>query len=263
MILAKADRMKTAKRMAIQRLYRKQGIQPCPSAKKFGCPQKDKCFDRADEMEFYTGTRPYIGAHYGEAKVWGRSIRVLFVAMDRGGKGFPKRFANTQGAFRTAAEEARLKGHSNAHMGGTSQLMECLVKSKNCFQQFALTNAVKCVARTGRMDSMSNATRKKQYREHLRKEIKLLCPHLVITQGGFAGETVLKLFQTNVAEKFSGPVRGKAEVRLSEFVILTTPHPARMPGWKWKLEWKKGLPKFLQKAVERARIEVRNQRHRS
>ena len=60
-------------------------------------------------------------------------MRILFVAMERGGTFDPFRkdapneptFAHTQMNFRRATEL-----RENAHMGGTSELMECLVDDK-------------------------------------------------------------------------------------------------------------------------------------
>lgn len=246
-MICNQDRMKTTRRTAIQKVYRKQGIEPS-SRKYFGCPEdscpKNKCLAR--DRKYWTGTWPYIGAHYGEAKVLGRSIRVLFVAMDRGGKKPPEReFADTQKVFRERTVEPQ-----NPHMGGTSQLMGCLVESEDrelYSGQFALTNAVKCVKATGRMSCGATQKMFDKCSEHLSEEIRVLRPHLVITQGVKPGETILDLeepFEPRLIRSFG---KGKAKVlRGSSFIILTTPHPAFKPRWKTK---NGPLPKFLQNAV--------------
>ena len=102
-------------------------------------------------------------------------------------------FAHTQMKFREGAEQ-----RWNPHMGGTSQLMESLVNQKeaqSCPYQFALTNAVKCVAATGNQRSESTPIMKGNCAEHLRYEIECLRPHLVITQGDPPKETLFKMFQ--------------------------------------------------------------------
>lgn len=258
----KADRMRTAERTAIKALYRTQGIRPSRRMKDFGCPNLEKyCSSsqqgRNSRVRFCTGTWMYIGANYGNAQVAGRSIGVLFVAMERGGTFRPEseEFADTQRNFRNAAES-----RWNPHMGGTSQLMECLVGCEDrqlYSQQFALTNAVKCVQATNSQKSSSTATMVSKCSEHLRKEIECLKPHLVITQGDHPRQTVLELFDPKHVQNFSGQA-GEAEVMLAEnFVILTTPHPARKPGWRWK---KGPLPEFLRNAVNCAIAEVKRRR---
>jgi uracil-DNA glycosylase len=154
--------------------------------------------------------------------------------------------------FREGAEQ-----RWNPHMGGASQPMECLVDSEeaqSCPHQFALTNAVKCVAATGSQRSESTPVMKGNCAEHLRSEIDCLRPHLVMTQGNPPKITLFKMFHPlrHLAE-FSGPA-GTAQIATAhQFVILTTPHPARKSGWRWK---RGPLPEFLQQAVKRAAEEV-------
>jgi uracil-DNA glycosylase len=251
-----SDQMKTAQRTAVQKLYRKLSIEP--SSSRLFCRPEKKCQCLAQGRSYWTGTWPYIGANYGKAKVSRLSIRILFVAMERGAKKAPeKKFTETQKVFRECTESPQ-----NPHMGGTSQLMGCLLEGEgrqSYSRKFALTNAVKCVRRTGNQNSSSTATMISECGEHLREEIMDLRPHLVITQGVHPGKTVVKLFKADSLETFPNKRRGKrmrgeAEVLLANqagrrFVILTTPHPAHMPGWKWSREWKEGLPKFLQNAL--------------
>jgi uracil-DNA glycosylase family 4 len=250
-----ADRTKTAARTAIKRLYQRQHILPSAHQKDFRCSHLDDC--SGSRSELCTGNWPYIGAHYGEARVSGRRLRILFIAMERGGKSSYESFSQTQRGFRIYAE-----GLKNPHMGGTAQIMKFLVDNNKQSQlhtrQFALTNAVKCVEATGSQQSSSTATMISKCSEHLTEEIKCLKPHLVITQGCHPSQTIVELFHPKCVKRFRGQA-GKAEVRLGEhlgyhFVILTTPHPAHKPGWAWK---NGPLPKFLQNAVNCAIVEVK------
>src|SRR5256885_6570474 len=83
-----SDRTETADRMDIIDLYAARGIVPCPHGGEFRCPHAESCsmMARRHGREFHTGTWPYVGADYGKARVSGYLIRVLFVAMERGGK---------------------------------------------------------------------------------------------------------------------------------------------------------------------------------
>jgi uracil-DNA glycosylase len=177
--------------------------------------------------------------------------------MERGGKFRPEseKFADTQRNFRNAAEL-----RWNPHMGGTSQLVECLVECSDrqlYSTQFALTNAVKCVHATNSQKSSSTGTMIGRCSGHLMAEIERLNPHLVITQGDHPRETVLGLFDWKPVKKFTGQA-GEAEVMLTDdFVILTTPHPARKAGWRWSGG---PLPKFLQNAVHCAIAELKRDR---
>ncbi len=256
---SKADRMETADRIGIMELYVTRGIVPCPPGGEFRCPHVEPCsmIARRHGREFHTGTWPYVGAGYGKARVSGRLTRVLFVAMERGGtfNPFPEdepTFADTQMNFRRAAEL-----RCNAHMGGTSELMECLVDDKEAqlySEQFALTNAVKCVEFTNSQDSPSTSTMMSNCAEHLRAEIILLRPHLVITQGNHPRDIMLRLFHPlRLAEQFSGRAGAAAVLVGEQFVLLTTPHAARRSGWRWK---RGPLPEFLQDAMRRAAKEL-------
>jgi len=251
------DTVGTKPRAAIRELYDRLCITPCLGLQDFRCPHLPECSPKPgrSDVPFHTGTWPYIGACYGQARVLGNLIRILFVAMERGGQYNPAEeptFSDTQWAFRDSAENRR-----NPHMGGASQLMEYLVEDKvpDVYStQFALTNAVKCVEYTKRMNSTSTPTMIRNCAEHLRVEITLLQPHLIVTQGRHPTNTVQQLFPglTPVAE-FVGDAGRSAVLVGKRFVVLTTPHPARKIGWRWK---RGPLPTFLQDAVRRAQ-EVR------
>jgi hypothetical protein len=124
------DTIETSDRVAIQALYKRLAIAPTISSTEFGCTHLDNCSRRCREggRRFHTGTWPYVGAHYGSATVDGYIARILFVAMERGGRHDPAEelaFADTQWAFRTSMEERK-----NPHMGGVAEIIHCSSRSR-------------------------------------------------------------------------------------------------------------------------------------
>jgi uracil-DNA glycosylase family 4 len=116
----------------------------------------------------------------------------------------------------------------------------------------ALTNAVKCSAQTGSMTT--NATREmiEACASHLLREIQLLVPDLIVTQGDHPTTTVTRLTHgLRPVSQYVGTSRGRASVTENDnLVILATPHPARLPGLKWTRDV---LPDFLEEATASAR----------
>src|SRR5262249_55815209 len=138
----------TKSRKELQKLYSERGIVPAP--RDFACPNLPSCSQAANH-KLITGAWAYIGTGYGRARVNGRPVKILFVAMDRGGyRGADQEtFAQTQHRFRCGTETS-----SNPHMRGVHLLLRELVDDKNpasFSRQYALTNAVKCARETGRM----------------------------------------------------------------------------------------------------------------
>jgi uracil-DNA glycosylase family 4 len=177
--------------------------------------------------------------------------------MERGGTYNPldePRFYDTQRNFRCA-----LLKRTNAHMGGVATILSRLVDDKAPevhAHQYALTNAVKCVWSTGTMNSTSTPEMARNCASHLRAELDLLQPHLIVTQGGHPRHTLLGLLpELSEVAVFVGP-RRKAQVFSSRrVVVLATPHPARCPGFRYKADV---LPVFLEAAVARTRDEVKS-----
>src|ERR1051326_6816173 len=232
------DTLVTAYRNSISELYLRNGITPCEQMEDFSCAYRSKCSSKPPrpELVFHTGTWPYVGALYGNARVQGNPVRILFVAMERGGKFTPaeeKTFADTQYDFRYSAEQSQ-----NPHMGGVSQLMKALVDNEDKKKSsilFALTNAVKCVWGTNSMDSDSTDIMIQNCADHLQAEIAVLKPHLIITQGVHPTNTIRRLLpaRTSIAD-FTGDAGTSSLFVCKNIVVLTTPHPARKKGWAWK-----------------------------
>lgn len=256
--LLEGDHRDTEFRRKIQQFYAENGLEPTELGESFGCKFLSDCAISCPEegLCLHTGTWPYIGSEYGEATIYGSRARILFIAMERGGRFNPSNeptFSHTQNAFREGAETRH-----NPHMGGTSQLIEALIDENNrrrCSSVFALTNAVKCVWNTENQNSCSTSAMKSKCAEYLLGEIEALHPHLIITQGDHPATTLRRLYPSLTAlGEFSGAA-GSATVMSGEnFILMTTPHPARKKGWRWK---KGPLPDFLIDAASGAREAVK------
>jgi uracil-DNA glycosylase len=121
-------------------------------------------------------------------------------------------------------------------------------------RQFALTNAVKCVEYTGRMDSGSTTTMIVNCASHLRAEIDALIPDLIITQGDHPRNAVSRLLGPLRSVADFADEAGRSEIRAAgSRLVVTTPHPARLTGLGWKSG---GLPAFLDAAIRRARMSL-------
>lgn len=244
------DEALTAERVSLCSLYAGRGV--VPSRGSFCCPLHTDCAGISGPL--ITGTWAYVGTGFGRATINGQSVRILFVAMDRGGyEGADvEAFADAQREFRSGAFAP-----TNPHMGGVHLLMRALVdeKSPEVYSlQFALTNAVKCARATDRMETRVTGTMVQNCRGHLAAEIDLLAPDLIITQGTHPAITCKTLLgELALIARFKGDVRGTAELyRNHHTILLTTPHPARLKG----LRWRQGrLPEFLVNAATRVRHE--------
>lgn len=144
-------------------------------------------------------------------------------------------------------------------MGGVHLLLRDLVDERDpaVFSlQFALTNAVKCARATDRMATGVTSSMIGNCAAHLKQEIEILSPTLIITQGGHPSWTVKSLLGIKEPiATFKGDGRGMAEVfHVGDRILLTTPHPARLKG----LKWRQGiLPSFLREAVAFVRQEFK------
>jgi uracil-DNA glycosylase len=150
-------------------------------------------------------------------------------------------------------------------MGGVSQIARYLVDETEISLyslQFALSNAVKCVRATDNQKSTSNGTMAMNCAKHLKKEIELLSPDLVITQGGHPATTMLDMYKWCLDKEFKGFLNQTAAVWLNggPFVLLTTPHPARQKGWPTSSRDAEALPLFMRQAIDHAKLAV-YQRH--
>lgn len=184
------ERKRTEWQEKIYLLQNKLGIGAEEGA--FCCEYFDDC-NRSVEPALSEGRKgdwAYVGSHYGSASVGGKPARVLFVGMDRPGKGG----GNSLEYFRTQTEwreGARYRG--NPHMGGVDAELEYLVEDgtspdDRC-RQFALVNAVFCGPPAKRgpkgelMVSNVSETMKGRCRKQLQKMLLAFEPDIVIAQG--------------------------------------------------------------------------------
>jgi hypothetical protein len=177
--------------------------------------------------------------------------------MDRGSDGHELMFTDTQEAFRNGAER-----RTNWHMGGVALIMAALLdegRSAKYSLQFALTNSVKCVlSNKENMNANLDKTMIRSCANHLWSEIEVLRPDLIITQGTHPRETVVAHYSDLEPLWRSGDQTGSAQIlRRDRLIVLTTPHPARRKGLKYKrgaLGLGQGsMPPFWEEAIVKTR----------
>ena len=248
------DLRETPHRDAIKNLYTEREI--VPSCMNFGCTSHQKCSENSG-VKLHTGNWAFVGHEYGQASINGLKAKILFVAMDRGGYGGAdkEQFPDTQKSFRGSIESP-----SNPHMGGVSLILQALV-DKHSIERLsgmcALTNAVKCVKSTGSMSTNASKIMINECAAHLLAEISTLEPNIIITQGTHPTDTFLgSLENLRLIREFrSSNGRRKTSVHVGPCgtIILTTPHPARQAGLKWK---RGEIPDFWSNAIALARDEL-------
>ena len=229
------------------------------SAGCFNCEHWKSCHksmkisgEQVSEEQVIKGDWTYVGRKYGEASVNGKEARILFVSMDRGyDENRCEKFEDTQVAFRTAALE-----RSNPHMGGVDVELEHLLDEGTSTeircQQFALTNAVRCCPYSENASSKSTPTMKRNCEHHTKAIIQALEPDIIIAQGRHPCDSMCKLFDLDIVERYRNERTGRAsEIGTDkQALFLLTGHPARYPGFGWRSGY---LPDELEKAFERAR----------
>lgn len=250
------DAYETKDRLAVINLYKRLGIEPADDHS-FSCKYRDCDEGCSRGLPLCCGTWPYVGLEYGAAIVRGKPTRILFIAMDRGSDGHELMFPDTQEAFRKAAEQ-----RTNWHMGGVALLMAGLLDDGTCAKyslQFALTNAVKCVLSNKKnMNANLDRTMICNCANHLWSEIEDLRPHLIITQGTHPRETVVAHYSDlKPLVKVVDQTRSCQILRRDHLIVLTTPHPARQRGLKYKrgaLGLGQGsMPPFWEEAIVETR----------
>lgn len=206
------------------------------------------------------GDWTYVGYQYGEALVGGKKAKILFVSMDRTGKGNRyEDFEVTQQVFRTAAY-----CRSNPHMGGVDVLLKHLLDEttscKDRSQQFALTNSVRCRPRAEDNRSRSTNQMVLNCENHTQAIIDVLRPDIIIAQGNDKGKenpckSLIRLFEPEILEKYHNG-RSKQSLRSAEIrrdqehLFLFTAHPGNYTGFGWSAGY---LPDELERSCEHVR----------
>jgi hypothetical protein len=231
------DEKETKYRSKLKSLYEENGITPCISG--YNCASFEKCknFNKNSGLTLTTGNWMYIGDLYGEATISEVPVKILFVGMDRGGTGETagEEFSKTQYSFRNATIN-----RPNPHMGGVATILHHLVDEKESYifsRQFALTNALKCAKQTGKMSTSASNKMKKECRKHLKDEINIMLPDIIIAQGVDPSNTLKNIFQNKTELKDHG-ITKIYEIKLDNsdkpVLLMTTHHPARQKGFKWR-----------------------------
>lgn len=244
---------------AVERLYKDLKIEPLLG--KFDCDHYEECRRSLKKQlgkDIIAGNWPYIGVDYGKAEIAGVRCRILLIAMDQGGIGEAEglTFAERQGEWFEA-----FRSRVNAHTGGTSLIIRQLADDKSrhnpepVLRAFAHTNSVKCSPKKERerMKSESTAIMRKCCRNHLERELEILKPDLIITEGkGPVGmlEDILGLSETNCRSYEGREGIYSCKVYSGRPVVLAVPHPARRKGLKWR---EGELPSYYLKAIDRVR----------
>lgn len=236
----------------IRQEYERRGIEPLPH--EFRCDHRKAC-EKSLKPQFrksiIKGNWPYIGCDYGKAEIGGIRCRILVIGMDQGGVGEAR-----GAAFEERQEHWYWAFHNrdvSAHTGGTHLIIKCLVDNKDpeCFlRQFAHTNSVKCSPEKQegeRMKSESTPVMQKRCRYHLKRDLEIFEPDLVITEG--RGPTDMVKVILNLS-KPDYPSRDKRTGRVCEVyrgrpVLLAGPHPARTLRWRYGTS----LPPYYARAI--------------
>jgi len=189
--------------------------------------------------------------------------KILIVGMDIGGneRADKERFEEAQSRWRRYTVDPK-----NAHMGGLRLIMKQFAPEVNAAlrsRQFAFTNTVKCVTESPSKRTKATDVMIEHCADHLREEICLLEPDLIVTQGEYPAWAVRHkvLMSSQSVGIFRGTPRGVAEVLNGlvgsrRTVVLTTPHPAyALTGFRWR---RQEIPHFLEEAFEKARDELVN-----
>lgn len=212
----------------------------------FSCKHFPKCEKSvASNANIRKGDWTYVGRQYGKALINGKKARILFVSMERPWDGTNRwqDFKDTQKDFREGAYT-----RSNPHMGGVdaelTYLLDKTTSPADRCQQFALTNAVRCVPYFHNSDAQSTLEMQKNCKCHTKEIVKVLKPDIIVAQGSSPRKSIYRLFCPEIIKK---DVDGRREVvetvevgLADKRVFLFTPHPAfyTYPDnsfiWKWK-----------------------------
>ena len=251
------DREMTPWRKKIKCLQTKRGIGASKGC--FDCNHFKDCHKSISKGPMRKGDWTYVGRQYGEASVNGKKAKVLFVSMDRTGKAGAENFEYTQKAFRCSTYN-----RFHPHTGGVDvelvHLLDKATSREDRCQQFALTNAVRCSPCSKSARAKSTSIMMRNCEPHTKAIIQALEPDIIIAQGKHPRNSMCKLFNLDIEEKYdngrTGPSYRSVEIAKKEIgadkqaLFLLTGHPAHYPFFRWK---KGHLPDELKKAFARAR----------
>ncbi|MDE0555327.1 MAG: hypothetical protein OXI24_13985 [Candidatus Poribacteria bacterium] len=228
----------------------------------FSCEHFPKCKESVDSnADIRKGDWTYVGRQYGKALINGKKARILFVSMERPWDGTNRwqDFKDTQKDFREGAYT-----RSNPHMGGVdaelTYLLDKTTSPADRCQQFALTNAVRCVSYFHNSDAQSTLEMQKNCSNHTKEIIQVLKPDIIIAQGrGNPCESMRSLFSFDIEKKYREESTSVEIVEIGKDkdgrIFLLTPHPAfyTYPDNSFKWKWNDLPTDSLEKAFKQAR----------
>jgi uracil-DNA glycosylase len=158
--------------------YDAEGI----SVADFRCPHAQKCILAAGDRPLHHGAEAHIGSQYGHV------IRFVVVSLDTGNE------SSDLGERRRIIEDLWGDEKLNPHMKGTTELMLGLFKGlipegESPHPYYSMINAAKCSGADGSRDMVSRELYH-NCRNFSLTEIKLLEPHVIITQGNQAANVL-------------------------------------------------------------------------
>jgi hypothetical protein len=243
------DKRMTRERRKIQDFHKNMGIKPTKG--KFRCSNFKNCcrslgIRRRDKI--ITGSWPYIGVAYGKSTIAGKLLRIVVIGMDAGGAKNPVvNFQRRQEEWRCAFEYG-IKNPRTPHPTGTALLLRELVddKRENRFaRQFTFVNAVKCSPKNGKMTSSISSQMCSRCETVLSKELGILKPDVIFTQGSYPRYMIQNIFKQN--QKIF-ETKKVMIYRSGKPIICATPHPTR------HIKWKQGiLPRYYINAIQKVR----------
>jgi hypothetical protein len=182
----------------------------------------------------FTGPKcAYVGRSYGAPRL----PRLVFVSLDSG-KGDPDAANHTclaiQGDLENAAIEDIPKGK---HWRETLELARLIlsrydqaISLDTVVKYFSHTNSAKCCQNK---DDNAEADGKlfKNCNEYLNGELKVLCPHIIITQGGWAHWSIKKCFHIRCKMQMLQCPQRIVPVSWGKVLWLSTYHPGYYKGF--------------------------------
>lgn len=229
----------------------------------FSCKHLEKCEAASSPRPLHNGAEGHIGSQYGSV------LRLVIVSLDTGHE------SNNLEERRKRVESVTEEG-INPHMRGTTTLVQKILgdvvpENSNIHQYYSMVNSAKCSGADDKQD-MVNDELYSNCLEYTMREIELLKPQLLVTQGVKAAK-VLRHFPLNevfsVTEVFKEMGIGESaqnwlcsvvneyiravQLNSGEYVpILQTPHPAARSG-QWQLFERISLAPlvcFIKKLIE-------------
>ena len=146
--------------------------------KSFSCQFKDSCHAGINGL-IQLGADAHVGSEYGNP------YRIVVLSLDRG-----------EGSANLSERRSEIEGKEdpNPHMKGTLETLQAVLnpginsKDTSVYRQFALLNAAKCTP--AKSMNMAPAQFFEHCAPHILKELQILAPQLIITQGVQAKTTL-------------------------------------------------------------------------